>query len=189
MRVLISGGPGSGCTSTAAAVGAALNLPVFDSDSFFHKASDPPFQQQNSPEERRELLRSALEDREAWILSGSIATWGLVELAPTHGVFLEVPVEERLKRLEQRQLTLFGARIEPGGDMAEEHRAFMEWAPGYESRSGAGRNLRTDRAFLETRCERFMAIAGVIPFEELVGGVIAFLSGEARQDDAVVAAR
>lgn len=176
MRILISGGPGSGCTSTASAVGAALDLPVFDSDSFFHKPTDPPFQQQYSSDERRDLLKSALSDKDAWILSGSIATWGLSDFASTHGVFLEIPCGERLKRLGERQRTQFGSRIEPGGDMAEEHRSFLEWADGYESRTGAGRNLTTDRAFMESRCDCFMSITEVTPFQEVVTRVIEFLN-------------
>lgn len=185
MRVLISGGPGSGCTSTASAVGAALGLQVFDSDSFFHKPADPPFQQQYSSDERRDLLKSALTGKSTWILSGSIATWGLSDFTSTHGVFLEIPHGERLKRLEQRQRTQFGSRIDPGGDMAEEHRSFLEWATGYGSRTDAGRNLATDRAFLESRCDRFMTITEVAPFQELVAMVIEFLSEpiNAEQDD------
>ena len=54
MRVLISGGPGAGCTSTAKLIGAELGMQVFDSDTFFHKPTDPPFQEQYAPDERRQ---------------------------------------------------------------------------------------------------------------------------------------
>ena len=176
MRVLISGGPGSGCTTTASAVGRALDIPVFDSDAFFHKPTDPPFQQQYSLGERRDLLRSQLTGLDEWIISGSIAAWDLSGLTTTHGVFLEIPSGERLKRLEQRQKTQFGSRIASGCDMEEEHRSFLEWAAAYESRTGVGRNLSTDRAFLESRCDHFMGINTVVPLEELVAKVIRFLS-------------
>lgn len=180
MRILISGGPGSGCTSTAAAVGAALDLPVFDSDSFFHKSTEPPFQQQYSLEERRDLVRTALSEKEKWILSGSIATWALPDFDPTHGVFLEIPREERMKRLEQRQRNQFGPRIDPGGDLAKEHVSFLEWADGYESRTEIGRNLATDRTFLESRCDHFMIVNENTPFQKLVARVIKFLSETSR---------
>lgn len=176
MRILISGGPGSGCTSTALAVGAALKLPVFDSDTFFHKPTDPPFQEQYTPDERRALLQAALVREENWILSGSISTWGLPDFTPTHGVFLEIPNEERLRRLERRQADRFGSRIESGGDMADEHRSFLEWSAGYEERIGPGRNLATDRSFLESRSDRCIAFTEVIPFQELVTKVIEFLN-------------
>jgi len=176
MRILISGGPGSGCTSTALAVGAALKLPVFDSDSFFHKPTDPPFQVQYTPDERRALLQAALAREEKWILSGSISTWGLPDFTPTHGVFLEIPNEERLRRLERRQADRFGSRIESSGDMADEHRSFLAWAEAYEARTGPGRNLATDRTFLESGSDQFIVFTEVIPFQELVAKVIEFLN-------------
>lgn len=181
MRVLISGGPGSGCTTTAAAVGAALDLPVFDSDSFFHKPTDPPYQEQYSPEERRDLLTHALAGREAWIVSGSVATWEMRDLASTHGIFLETPCGERLARLEQRQRARFGPRIDPGGDMEEEHLSFMKWASAYEERTGVGRNATADRAFLEAACGHFTAITGTAPFQQVVAAVVGFLTA-ARHD-------
>ncbi len=181
MRILISGGPGSGCTSTASVVGAALNLSVFDSDSFFHKPTHPPFQEQYSPSERRERLISVLADRAAWIVSGSIATWELLDFSFTHGLFLDIRQEERLRRLELRQQAQFGLRIESGGDMADEHTSFMEWASGYENRTGSGRNMATDRCFLESRCNHFMAITEVLPIEQVTARIIEFLAETSKE--------
>ena len=175
VRILISGGPGSGCTSTAEALGKRLGLPVLDSDSYLHKPTDPPFQEQYPPEERRELLGSALESQREWILSGSVATWGFDALEPTHGVFLDVPREVRMRRLMDRQRNQFGPRIDPGGDMQEEHESFMDWAAGYEERSGPGRNLATDRTFLETHCRHVLALTQDQAMEEIVAKVASFL--------------
>ena len=176
MRVLISGGPGSGCTSTARAIGEQLGLPVFDSDSYFHKPTDPPFQQQYSPEERRTMLASALSVEPNWILCGSVATWGLDSLEPTHGVLLSPPKEMRLERLLNRQRNHFGSRINPEGDMSDEHQSFMEWAAGYEERTDFGRNLKTDRAFLEAHCKHLATLIENEAMEEIVLKVISFLA-------------
>jgi adenylate kinase family enzyme len=176
MRILISGGPGSGCTSTADALGRQLGLPVFDSDSYFHKPSDPPFQEQYTPDERRVLLGAALKAERGWILSGSVATWGLDLLEPTHGVFLDIPTEVRLHRLINRQRNQFGPRIDSGGDMQEEHESFMEWAAGYEERSGPGRNSATDRVFLEAHCGQVLVISEDQGMVEIVSRIISFLS-------------
>jgi adenylate kinase family enzyme len=175
MRILISGGPGSGCTSTAEFIGERLGLPVFDSDSYFHKPTEPPFQEQYTPEERRARLGGALEATQEWILSGSVATWGLNSLEPTHGIFLDTPREIRLHRLMNRQRNQFGARIDAGGDMLEEHESFMEWAAGYDDRSGPGRNHATDRSFLEMHCEHVLAIAEEQTMEGIVSRIINFL--------------
>jgi adenylate kinase family enzyme len=175
MRILIFGGPGSGCTSTAGILAKQLGLPTFDSDSYFHKPTDPPFQEQYTPEERRDLLGTALASEPGWILSGSVATWGLDSLNPTHGVFLDIPSEVRLDRLLLRQRSQFRSRIDPGGDMHEEHESFMEWAAGYEDRAGPGRNATTDRAFLETHCGHFLALTEAQAMEEIVREITRFL--------------
>ena len=174
-RLLISGGPGSGCTSTARALGERLGVPVVDSDDYFHKPTDPPFQEQYSLEERRALLRSVLDPEGSWILSGSVATWGLHALAPTHAIFLNTPKATRLQRLLDRQRTQFGRRIDPGGDMQEEHGAFLKWAAGYEEREGAGRNLATDRGFLTAQCGRFVELEGEVTVDEIVARIEEFV--------------
>ena len=152
-----------------------MNLPVFDSDSYFHKPTEPPFQEQYTPNERRVMLGSALAAQPSWILSGSVATWGVELLAPTHGVFLNPPREARLARLINRQRNQFGLRIESGGDMQEEHQSFLEWAAGYESRTGPGRNLETDRDFVKTHCRQFMSIAEDEDLDAIVCKVAGFV--------------
>lgn len=178
IRLLISGGPGSGCTSTARELGRRLGLPVFDSDSYFHKPTDPPFQEQYTPEERRGLLDSALGAQASWILSGSVATWELKALEPTHGVFLDVPRDARLGRLAKRQREQFGTRIDAGGDMEREHEDFMAWAAEYGERIDRGRNRQTDRAFLEAWCARFLEVTVDAPLEGVVARIAAFLGDE-----------
>ena len=179
IRLLISGGPGSGCTSTAKVVGERLGLAVFDSDAFFHKPTDPPFQEAYAPEERCAILGAALGAETSWVLAGSVATWGLKSLAPTHGVFLEIPRDTRLRRLMERQRQQFGARIDPGGDMHGEHESFMEWAAGYEGRTEVGRNLRTDRAFLQGCGGRFLVLTEDEGMEKVATRIVEFL-GETR---------
>lgn len=179
MRILISGGPGSGCSSTAKFVGAALGLPVFDSDTYFHKPTDPPFQEQYSPAERRQLIADDLGATTDWILSGSIATWD-VDLPTIHfGVFLDIPKEERLRRLDRRERERFGNRIDVGGDLHTENKEFMEWASGYEDRTGRGRNRNTDRSFLVRQCESFTEIRRPLSLEEIASEIRFFLTKSA----------
>jgi adenylate kinase family enzyme len=175
MRLLISGGPGAGCTSTAKVVGERLGLPVFHSDAYFHRPTDPPFQEQFTPDERRFILGSDLSAQPNWILSGSVATWGIDPLEATHGVFLNASKATRLQRLLKRQRTQFGSRIDPGGDLHDEHESFMVWAAGYEDGTGPGRNSQTDRGFLINRCEHFLEVTADESLEEVVSRVITWL--------------
>ena len=121
------------------------------------------------------MLGAVLGAQANWILSGSVATWGLEALEPTHGVFLGVPREVRLGRLLQRQRSRFGARIDAGEDMEQEHHSFMTWAAGYEDRTGPGRNRETDRAFLEAHCTHFLAVTEDAPLGEIVAKTVGFL--------------
>ena len=176
MRILITGGPGSGCTSTAASVGEFLSVPTFDSDTYFHKPTDPPFQEQYTPDERRELLSAALASESSWILSGSVGSWQLMGLNFTHAVFLQIPRDERLNRLRRRQKAQFGSRIEPGGDMDEEHRSFLAWAAEYEDRLGSGRNFATDRVFAESNSRHFVALTEIEPLQKIVARIVGFIT-------------
>jgi hypothetical protein len=90
-------------------------------------------------------------------------------------VFLNVPKEIRLQRLVKRQRDRFGQRIEVGGDMHDEHEAFIEWAGEYEDRPGKGRNLTTDREFLLSHSDRFMSLDKIADIEAIVGEIARFL--------------
>lgn len=180
-RLLIIGGPGSGCTSTARALGGILGLAVLDSDDFFHKPTDPPFQEPYSPEERRDRLSSALASHPAWILAGSIATWELPGFRASHGILLDVPASERQARLLKRQQSTFGSRIERGGDLEEEHRAFIEWAAAYDLRQ-TGRCAVVDRRFLETNASHVLILEGTREFDEVVRILLEFLKSTGAAD-------
>ena len=56
VQLLITGGPGSGATTTAEALARRLGVACFDSDDFFHKPSDPPFVEQYSKDERNQRI-------------------------------------------------------------------------------------------------------------------------------------
>ncbi|MCW1926407.1 hypothetical protein OKA05_27900 [Luteolibacter arcticus] len=183
LRALITGGPGSGCTTTAAWIAQHLGLAHFDSDRYFHKPTDPPYQEQYSPEERRELitrdlgldLKTHAATSSAWILSGSVASWGLTGLAPTHGILLDIGPAARITRLAQRERQRFGTRLDPGGDLHAEHHDFMKWAEAYELRSDRGRNLTTDHAFLISSCPHLLHLREDLPFPTACERVREFL--------------
>ncbi len=173
-RILISGGPGSGCTTTAAALAALLGIPAFDSDTFYHQPTDPPFQEPYSPDQRRSLIAEALSSAEYWILGGSVATWEVPDLDPTHGIYLDIPRDERLARLERRQRDTFGPRIHAGGDLETEHREFLLWAATYEL-AESSRCRRIDREFVEARCPDVLIVSGLVELEEVVARIVAFI--------------
>lgn len=129
-----------------------FGIPHFDSDDYFHYPTDPPFQKQRSPEERARLLSADLKPHSSWVLSGGVGTWHPpVNFDPTLVIFLYLPPDVRLKRLKERENSLYGSRILAGGDMEEIHREFMEWTAGYDESSAEGTNtLKAHEAYVSS---------------------------------------
>lgn len=182
-QLLVTGGPGSGATTTGQAISVALQTPCFDSDGFFHKLTNPPFQEQYSAEERSALLHNRIASSSSWILSGSICAWGITDIVFSHALVLNVGAQVRIDRLKQREQERFGGRIEKDGDMYEEHTGFMHWASNYESGELEGRSLPLERRFLESNCKRVFEVNRELPLPELVNLVQQFLDESIGSDE------
>lgn len=176
IQLLITGGPGSGATTLGARLSKKLGIPQIDSDDYFHKPTEPPFQEQYTPDERRELIHKAIASSTSWLLSGSISAWGISDVRFSHAVVLDVGKAERLERLKQRELERFGARIREGGDMFEEHTAFLEWATHYEKGDLEGRSLPVERDFIFQFCGSSLEIDSVFSLEILEEEVLNYLN-------------
>ena len=139
--VHIFGASGSGTSTLGEALADKLGVLFLDTDSYYWKQTDPPFMQKNEPDVRIRLLRVRMSNASSWVLSGSLCSWGdpLLPLF-THVIFLWIPQEIRMKRLLARERSRYGPRIEPGGDMVEQHLEFLEWASKYDS---AGPEMRS----------------------------------------------
>ena len=149
-RINIFGASGTGKTTLGRALAARLGVAYLDSDHYFHFPTDPPFAKQRSPEERNRMLADDMRKHGSWVLSGSIMRWNF-EPQPDYSlvVFLYLPPEVRLARVFERERRLFGARIEPGGDMEEIHREFRDWTTAYDTGSMADMSsLATHEAYL-----------------------------------------
>lgn len=142
-RVNVLGASGTGKTTLAATLAERLGVPHFDGDDYYHLPTDPPYRAPRSPEDRCALLERDLRGLDAYVVSGGVATWTPAPaLRATLVVFLWLPLEVRLERLARRERERFGARILPGGDMADDHAEFMRWTRGYEDGTAEGTNTR-----------------------------------------------
>jgi hypothetical protein len=126
-----------------------MGVPWFDSDDFYWVATDPPFTTKREIEERKRFLKETLDGNASWILSGSALKWGdyIKEVADLI-IYKYVPLEERIGRLVKREKEKFGERIQSGGDMYENHVAFIEWARGYETGGMDTRSVMSENAWL-----------------------------------------
>lgn len=130
----IFGASGSGTTTLGRKICQELGYAQMDTDDYFWLPTNPRFTSKRPAAERIQLMRRDIERFQNVVISGSLTGWG-DGLIPcfTLAIRIEMEPELRLERLKQREKNLFGSRIEPGGDMYQTHRAFLEWARGYDT--------------------------------------------------------
>ena len=135
MLVQICGPSGSGTTTLGKALNERLKYVHLDSDDFFWLPTDPPYTEKRPIEQRQELMQKELQNVTNGVITGCFMGWGdvfipLLDLV----VYLWVPTEIRIERLRQRELKELGVEaLGPGGNMHENHKAFLSWASQYDS--------------------------------------------------------
>jgi hypothetical protein len=132
--------------------------------------------------ERLRVLIEATASAQRWVLAGPIAGWGDA-LIPSLDlvVFLYVPTEIRLARLQRREQSRFGAALHPGGVMYDQHQAFLRWAAGYDPGLSGSRTLRADATWLGYLPCPVVCLMGECGRAEQVSRVLAFWEAHARQ--------
>ena len=130
----IFGASGSGTTTLGKKIADELGYKHVDTDDYYWLPTDPKFTKKRSAEERIALMKKDIEQSENVVISGALAGWG-DPLIPYFTLAVRIELEQsiRIERLRQREKARFGSRIEPGGDMYEQHLAFVEWAKTYDT--------------------------------------------------------
>lgn len=139
----IFGASGSGTTTLGDKICRELGYTLMDTDDYFWMPTDPKFTTKRPIQDRVCLMRRIMEMSQNVVISGSLTDWGDV-LIPSFTLAIRIEMEQslRLERIRQREQHKFGSRIEPGGDMYEINRAFMEWAKRYDT---GGPEIRSRR--------------------------------------------
>jgi adenylate kinase family enzyme len=176
IRVHIFGASGSGVTTLGKRLGETIGLPVFDGDTYYWEKTDPPFLKPTAIPERQKALLQDLSPHPSWVCSGSMDSWSEpFENLFTHILFLYVPHEVRQQRLREREGSLFGQRIAPGGDMHFEHEKFIDWAGCYDAGTRNGRSLPRHKIWLERQKAPILKIEGVRTPEESLSQALRFV--------------
>jgi adenylate kinase family enzyme len=181
-RIHIFGAAGCGSSTLGWALARRLGFRHLDSDDFHWRPTTPPFQKKRPKLERLHLLSEATASSHQWVLSGSVAGWGDA-LIPSFDlvVFLYVPTEVRLARLQRREQARFGAALDPSGAMHDQHQAFLRWAAGYDPGLSGGRTLRADAAWLGYLPCPLMVLIGEDKAEEQIDRVLSFWHTQAHE--------
>lgn len=132
----IFGASGSGTTTLAKKICESLGYFFMDTDDYFWLPTNPKYTQKRPYEERLRMMKNDIENAENVVISGSLTDWGdeLIQLF-TLAVRLETSQEIRIERLKIREREKFGNRLDPDGDMYQQHQKFLEWAKLYDTGS------------------------------------------------------
>ncbi len=150
MKIHILGASGSGTTTLGMALAKQLAVPYFDADSYFWVPSDPPFTVKRDRELRNSSIFADLAQHESWVLGGSLISWHenfltLFDLV----VFLYVPKEIRMERLEKREFERYGDIIYKNPARNVLYNEFMHWAAGYDDNTLARRTLLAHETWMK----------------------------------------
>ncbi len=145
--ILIFGSSGSGSTTMARAIAETYGYHFIDSDDCIWKKTDPPFTHRRSDEKAWDLLNEEIDNHEKIVISGSIVCFGdplkpMIDLI----VYMDLPLDVRLKRIQKREQRRFGDRVKPGGDLYEQHLDFLEWVSKYDE---LGEDVRSKKQHLK----------------------------------------
>ena len=175
-RIRILGASGSGTSTLGDALARRLAVPHTDSDSLYWLPSDPPYTAPRPPEARQALLRDLVSKSEHFVFSGATTHW-TTPLEPHCDlvVFLYLDPTIRMVRLRRREAERFGARIQPNGDMAATHRAFIAWAEAYDTDGPAQASLFLHTAWLADQPAPVLRLDSYEPLDHLVTAVEASL--------------
>lgn len=130
----IYGASGSGTSTLGKAISRGLGYHWMDTDDFFWMPTEPKFTTKRPISERIQLMKEEIGESENVVISGSLVDWG-DELIPlfTLAIRLVTPTQVRIDRIKKREYERFGNRIQLGGDMYQQHQAFIEWATAYDT--------------------------------------------------------
>ena len=172
-RVHILGASGSGTTTLGAALGARLGWRHVDSDDLFWVKTQPPFTTQRAREARLGGVLPWMRAERNWVFSGSAVGWaGPLEPLYDLVVYLRLDQALRMARLRAREVARYGARIDPGGDMAVASAAFMAWAEAYDTAGPGQRSAALHALWLAERACRVVRLDSAAPLADLVARVV-----------------
>lgn len=176
-RIHILGASGSGTSTLARALSEKSDYIHFDTDDYFWKPTNPPFQYKREIKERQDLLRTDLENNEKWILSGSLCGWGDIFIPYFDLViYLWIPEDLRIARLIEREKKRYGEKIELDGPMYNNHKEFINWASQYDVGDMSIRSKMLHQKWISELPCKVIKLEGILEIEEKVNRVLSFMN-------------
>ena len=172
-RIHITGGSGSGTTTLGRALARALDVPHFDSDTYYWIPTVPPYRIKRDIPGRDARMAEDLTAHDGWIWSGSAVSWeGVPTERITACVLLTLPPDIRLARLRKRE-------IERGCDPAALEE-FMAWAARYDEGGLDVRSRALQEQWMSTLACPVLRLDGDLSVEARVDAVLDFVQTNRR---------
>ncbi|MBD7945136.1 MULTISPECIES: AAA family ATPase [Psychrobacillus] len=173
MKIHILGASGSGTTTLAQVLSTVLHNTHLDTDDYFWLTKYTEIREVG---ERRYLLKEDLNKYESSILSGALCGWGdnfksYFDLV----IFLSIPPNIRLKRLEKREFERYGDEIYVGGAKHDQYKKFIEWASLYDYAGLEVRSKALHEQWMDSLNCPILRIEGDYSVEERVHLTMDFL--------------
>lgn len=124
--IIICGGNGSGKTTLGRELAKVLFYKYMDIEDYYFLDAPILYSKSRTREEVRELMREDIKKYKNFIISAVNGDFG-EEINSKYklAVFLDVPLDIRLKCVKQRAYDKFGDRVLAGGDMYEQEQRFL----------------------------------------------------------------
>ncbi len=166
--ICVCGLNGSGKTTLAGALAKELHFKHMDIEQYYFTSTDNPYASSRTREEVERFLLEDIKQNPCFVFSavnGDITP----EINENYDlvIYLDVPLDIRMKRIRQRAIVKFGNRVLPGGDMYEQEENFFEYA---EKRSP-----EKIENWLKTISHKVIRLDGTKPTQENVGFIKASL--------------
>ena len=175
-KIHIFGAAGSGTTTLGEALANELLFSHLDTDDYFWLSK---FTHIREIEDRKKILNEDLLKYKRSILSGALCGWG-DSFKPCFDlvIFLWIPKDIRLERLQQREFQRYGNEILAGGSKQEQYEQFMEWASLYDHAGMEVRSKTLHESWMEDLNCPVLRIEGDYTVQERVEITLEYLRNE-----------
>ncbi len=126
--IIVFGANGSGKSTFGRELARVLNFKHMDIEDYYFEKSEIPYTTARSQEDCLNRMLADMKNN-SFVLSAVTGDFG-EEISSRYdlAVFLSVPMETRMERIEQREYEKHGERVRTGGDMYEQHLKFVDFA-------------------------------------------------------------
>lgn len=168
--IMVCGLNGSGKSTLGKALAQALGYHFIDNEDLFFPKTDPNylFASPRSREEAIQRLQTEVQAHPHFVFAAVRGDYGEA-VPPLYRcvVWVDVPKEIRLQRVQHRSFDKFGTRMLPGGDLYAQESAFFDMV--------AGRAEAYVTQWIETLCCPVLRVDGTKPVAENISLILDWL--------------